>query len=183
MYPLRITRRLEAAKAWLRRQARGTERCGLVASSGAHRLKPLGLNIKDKIDAPVWFLNDQNDVRSSYYLEDVATEFDIQGLELDWIGVAWDADFWLQHGQWQYRKFKGTRWQQCNTVDSRRYLLNTYRVLLTRARQGMVLFIPEGSAADATRLPEFYDEVYEFFRFMGIPELEEIDAEITIPVL
>jgi hypothetical protein len=173
VYPLRITRQLEVAKAWLRQQARGTERCGLVASSGAHRLKPLGLNIRDKIDAPVWFLNDRADVRSSYYLEDVATEFDIQGLELDWVGVAWDADFWMQHGHWQYRKFVGTRWQQCNTPDSRRYLLNAYRVLLTRARQGMVLFIPEGSAADATRLPEFYDETYAFFRAIGIPALEE----------
>ncbi|GAB3863713.1 DUF2075 domain-containing protein [Hymenobacter segetis] len=176
VYPIRITRRLEVAKTWLRQQARGTERCGLVASSGAHRLKPLGLNIKDKIDAPVWFLNGRDDVRSSYYLEDVATEFDIQGLELDWVGVAWDADFWLQHGYWQYRKFKGTRWQQCNTADSRRYLLNAYRVLLTRARQGMILFIPEGSTADATRLPEFYDETYAFFRAIGIPELEEVPA-------
>jgi hypothetical protein len=171
VYPIRLTRDLETAKSWLRQQARGTERCGLVASSGALRLKPLGLNIRDKIDAPVWFLNDRDDVRSSYYLEDVATEFDIQGLELDWVGVAWDADFWLQHGHWQYRKFKGTRWQQCNTPDSRRYLLNAYRVLLTRARQGMVLFIPEGSTTDATRLPEYYDEVHKFFRTVGIPEL------------
>ncbi|WP_460557414.1 DUF2075 domain-containing protein [Hymenobacter daeguensis] len=172
VYPIRLTRRLETAKTWLRQQARGSERYGLVASSGAHRLKPLGLNIKDKIDAPVWFLNDRTDVRSSYYLEDVATEFDIQGLELDWVGVAWDADFWLHRGQWQFRKFKGTRWQQCNAADSRRYLLNAYRVLLTRARQGMVLFIPEGSADDVTRLPEFYKEVYQFFRAIGIPELE-----------
>ena len=171
VYPIRLTRRLEAAKTWLRQQARGNERYGLVASSGAHRLKPLGLNIKDKIDAPVWFLNDREDVRSSYYLEDVATEFDIQGLELDWVGVAWDADFWLHQGHWQFRKFKGTRWQQCNSPDSRRYLLNAYRVLLTRARQGMVLFIPEGCTTDQTRLPEFYDEVYTFFQAIGIPVL------------
>ncbi|GAB3726342.1 DUF2075 domain-containing protein [Hymenobacter agri] len=172
VYPLRLTRRLETAREWLRQHARGTERCGLVASSGAHRLKPLGLNIKDKIDAPVWFLNDQADVRSSYYLEDVATEFDIQGLELDWVGVAWDADLQLHEGQWHYQKFVGTKWQQCHTPDSRRYLLNAYRVLLTRARQGMVLFIPEGSAADPTRLPEFYQGVYDFLREVGIPELE-----------
>lgn len=173
VYPLRLTRRLETAKAWLRQHARGTERCGLVASSGAHRLKPLGLNIKDKIDAPVWFLNGRTDVRSSYYLEDVATEFDIQGLELDWVGVAWDADLRLHQGQWHYQKFVGTKWQQCHTADSRRYLLNAYRVLLTRARQGMVLFIPEGDGADATRPPEFYDEVHAFFRAVGIPELEK----------
>jgi hypothetical protein len=171
VYPLRLTRRLETAKNWLRQQARGTERCGLVASSGAHRLKPLGLNIKDKIDAPVWFLNDRTDVRSSYYLEDVATEFDIQGLELDWVGVAWDADLQLQQSQWHYQKFVGTKWQLCHTPDSRRYLLNAYRVLLTRARQGMVLFIPEGSAADPTRLPGFYAETYAFLQAVGIPEL------------
>jgi hypothetical protein len=170
-YPLRITRQLEVAKSWLKQQARGTERYGIVASSGAHRLKPLGLNIRDKIDAPVWFLNDKDDVRSSYYLEDVATEFDIQGLELDWVGVAWDADLWLSAGQWQFRKFKGTKWQNCNTVDSRRYLLNAYRVLLTRARQGMVLFIPEGKSQDPTRLPAFYHGVYEFLREVGIEEL------------
>ncbi|MDO7875701.1 DUF2075 domain-containing protein [Hymenobacter sp. ASUV-10] len=170
-YPLRITRQLDAARAWLRQQARGSERYGLVASSGAHRLKPLGLNIKDKIDAPVWFLNPADDVRSSYYLEDVATEFDIQGLELDWVGVAWDADFALRNGTWQLRKFKGTRWQQCNSADSRRYLLNAYRVLLTRARQGMVLFIPPGDTNDPTRLPEWYDETYRFFQQTGVPEL------------
>ncbi|GAB2875456.1 DUF2075 domain-containing protein [Hymenobacter ruber] len=174
VYPLCLTRRLETAREWLRQRARGTERCGLVASSGAHRLKPLGLNIKDKIDAPVWFLNDRADVRSSYYLEDVATEFDIQGLELDWVGVAWDADLRLHQGQWHYQKFVGTKWQQCHTADSRRYLLNAYRVLLTRARQGMVLFIPEGTAADPTRLPSFYQGVYEFFRAIGIPELEQV---------
>ncbi|RSK48742.1 DUF2075 domain-containing protein [Hymenobacter rigui] len=172
VYPLRITRQLAAARTWLRQQARGTERYGLVASSGAHRLKPLGLNIRDKIDAPVWFLNERDDVRSSYYLEDVATEFDIQGLELDWVGVAWDADLWLHNGQWQFRKFVGTRWQNCNTADSQRYLLNAYRVLLTRARQGMVIFIPEGSAEDPTRRPEFYQEVYAFFRAVGVPEVE-----------
>lgn len=172
VYPLRLTRNLAAAKAWLGQHARGTERCGLVASSGAHRLKPLGLNIKDKIDAPVWFLNGPADVRSSYYLEDVATEFDIQGLELDWVGVAWDADLRLHEGRWQYQKFVGTRWQQCHTPDSRRYLLNAYRVLLTRARQGMVLFVPEGSAADPTRLPEFYQGVYDFLLEVGIPELK-----------
>ena len=172
VYPLRLTRRLDAAKSWLRQQARGTERCGLVASSGAHRLKLLGLNIKDKIDAPVWFLNDRADVRSSYYLEDPATEFDVQGLELDWVGVAWDADLRLHAGQWHYQKFVGTKWQQCHSPDSRRYLLNAYRVLLTRARQGMVLFIPAGDETDPTRPPAFYQGAYEFFQAVGIPELE-----------
>ncbi|GAB3839529.1 DUF2075 domain-containing protein [Hymenobacter jeollabukensis] len=171
VYPLRVTRNLAAAKQWLQAQARGNERYGLVASSGAHRLKPLGLNIKDKIDASEWFLNDKADVRSSFYLEDVATEFDIQGLELDWVGVAWDADLSLHADGWQFRKFKGTKWQQCNAADSRRYLLNAYRVLLTRARQGMVLFIPEGCAADATRPPTYYDGVYRFFQRIGVEAL------------
>ena len=92
-YPIKLTRDLAAARAWLREQARGSERVGLVASSGASRLKPLGINVHEKIDATHWFLNGKDDVRSSHYLEDPATEFDIQGLELDWVGVCWDADF------------------------------------------------------------------------------------------
>lgn len=171
VYPLRLTRQLDTAKSWLQEQARGSERYGLVASSGAHRLKPLGLNIKDKVDVPVWFLNRREDVRSSYYLEDVATEFDIQGLELDWVGVAWDADLWLHQDQWEFRKFKGTKWQNCNSPESRRYLLNAYRVLLTRARQGMILFVPEGNATDPTRLPMWYDSTYHFLLDIGIVEI------------
>ena len=110
-YPIKLTRDLAAARAWLREQARGSERVGLVASSGASRLKPLGINVHEKIDATHWFLNGKDDVRSSHYLEDPATEFDIQGLELDWVGVCWDADFRSVNGKWAFHRFTGTKWQ------------------------------------------------------------------------
>jgi len=170
-YPVVITRNLERAKQWLRQRARGSERTGVVASSGAYRLRPLGLSVKHNIDAPIWFLNDKDDVRSSYFLEEVATEFDIQGLELDWTCVCWDGDLYFQNGQWKRRKFKGTKWQSINDVFARRYLTNAYRVLLTRARQGMVIFVPKGDLTDRTRLPEFYDGTYEYLCGLGIEEI------------
>jgi hypothetical protein len=171
-YPIAVTREIERAKAWLREKARGTERHGLVASSGAYRLKPYGVHVKSKIDPPNWFLNDKNDVRSSYFLEDVATEFDIQGLELDWTCVMWDADLRYQDGQWQYKNFRGTSWGNVNAEIRRLYLKNAYRVLLTRARQGMVIFVPKGDSQDATRKPEFYDQTAEYLIRCGIPLLD-----------
>jgi len=170
-YPIAITRDLGRAKEWLRSKARGTERFGLVASSGAMRLKPMGLNLKAKIDPVTWFLNGKDDVRSSYYLEDVATEFDIQGLELDWTCVAWDSNLYRKDGNWEYRKFTGTTWKSINGLDLRLYLKNAYRVLLTRARQGMVILLPEGSEEDPTRRPEEYDETFKYLRSIGIPEI------------
>lgn len=167
-YPIVYTRDLAAARSWLRHKARGSERFGLVASSGASRLKPQGLNVHEKIDAPTWFLNDKADVRSSYYLEDVATEFDVQGLELDWVGVCWDADLRWNGDAWQHFRFQGTRWQNVNSESRRVYLSNAYRVLLTRARQGMVIYIPPGDNSDPTRPPVFYEGVAEFFRECGI---------------
>ena len=109
-----ITRNFEVAKKWLKEKARGNERVGVIASFGARRLKPFGINIKSQIDPPVWFLNDKNDVRSSYFLEEVATEFDIQGLELDWTCVCWDSDLYIENNEWKFRKFKGTKWQNIN---------------------------------------------------------------------
>lgn len=159
-YPIVVTRDLGKAKEWLRQQARGTERIGIIASSGATRLKPYGLCTQIQINACNWFLNDKEDIRSSYYLEDVATEFDIQGLELDWTCVAWDANM-RYDGHWIYKQFKGTKWLNVNNDDVLLYLKNAYRVLLSRARQGMVLFIPEGDSMDQTRLPGFYDGVYQ----------------------
>lgn len=159
-YPIVITRDLETAKQWLRQRARGTERIGMIASSGAARLKPCGLCTQIKINACNWFLNGKDDIRSSYYLEDVATEFDIQGLELDWICVAWDANM-RYNKEWIYKQFKGTRWLNVNSAEGLLYLKNAYRVLLSRARQGMVLFIPAGDPNDQTRLPAFYDGVYQ----------------------
>jgi hypothetical protein len=170
-YPLALTRDIGQVREWLRRKARGTERYGLVASSGAIRLKPEGLNVKTAIDPVTWFLNDKDDIRSSYYLEDVATEFDIQGLELDWTGVCWDADFRRENNEWGLYAFKGTRWQDVNDQFRRTYLANAYRVLLTRARQGMVVFVPKGDEKDFTRPPKFYEETYEFLSSCGIAQI------------
>lgn len=171
-YPLYITRSFDSAKKWLGLHQRGNgERTGIVASSGAYRLKPYGINVKSKIDSKNWFLNCKEDVRSSFYLEDVATEFDIQGLELDWVCVAWDADLRRVEGKWQFKKFRGTKWQNVNKEESKLYLKNAYRVLLTRARQGMVIFIPKGCEADHTRQPGFYDETYEYLKGIGLSEI------------
>ena len=171
-YPLRITRSLQTARQWLHTMARGTERIGLVASSGALRLRPEGIFVKSSIDPANWFLNDKHDVRSSYYMEDVATQFDIQGLELDWVGACWDADMRHENGQWVPYAFKGTKWQNIGAEERRIYQLNAYRVLLTRARQGMVIFIPKGDPDDPTRPPIFYDPVWDFFKACGLAEIK-----------
>jgi hypothetical protein len=176
-FPIFITRSLAQAKAWVRGRARGTERFGLLASSGGKRLKPLGITMDVQIDPCVWFLNDAYDVRSSFYLEDAASEFDVQGLELDWTIVAWDGDLIHQADGWRYRAFKGTRWQEIRDEDARRYRLNAYRVLLTRARQGMVIVVPEGDASDPTRSPDFYDPTWQFLRAVGLPEIGHLDHE------
>jgi hypothetical protein len=171
-YPIVLTRKLDRAKLWLRTQARGTERFGLLASSGAMRLKPCGIHVKCAIEPKNWFLNGKDDIRSSYFLEDVATEFDVQGLELDWTCVAWDADFRHDGRHWMLRNFSGTKWTEVNEPYSQIYLKNAYRVLLTRARQGMVIFVPHGSEKDGTRLTAFYNGTYNYLRSIGIVELE-----------
>jgi hypothetical protein len=170
-YPLVITRDINTAREWLRKKARGTERLGLLASSGAIRLKPEGINVKAKIDPVYWFLNGKEDIRSSYYLEDVATEFDIQGLELDWTCVCWDADLRRENYEWGLYSFVGTKWQNVNNEYRKVYLANAYRVLMTRARQGMVLFVPYGDNRDHTRPNKFYDETYQFLKNCGIEEI------------
>jgi hypothetical protein len=171
-YPICLTRSLSAAKAWLRSKARGTERFGLVASSGAQRLRPEGVYVRADVDPAKWFLNGRNDVRSSYYLEDVATEFAVQGLELDWAGVCWDGDFHHNGGRWICQAFKGTKWQTMKDESRRLYLKNAYRVILTRARQGMILFVPKGDDLDMTRPSSFYDGTFELLRRCGIPVLD-----------
>jgi hypothetical protein len=133
-YPIAITRSLQAARNWLCKKARGNERFGLLASSGAYRLRPEGIHVKSSVDAPIWFLNGADDVRSSFYLEEVATEFDVQGLELDWCGVCWDADFRYSDGSFNCLSFRGTKWQKINAPERQLFLKNAYRVLLTRAR-------------------------------------------------
>ncbi len=175
-YPIVMTRNLDTARNWLKSKTRGSELMGLVASSGANRLIPEGLNIKDKISPPQWFLNGKMDVRSCQYLEGVATEYDIQGLELDWAGVCWDADFRYKKnkdeiGSWTYNNFKGTKWQKVPKLERQRYLANSYRVLLTRARQGLIIFIPKGDNEDFTRLCSFYDDTANFLKSCGIKEI------------
>ena len=170
-YPIYLTRDLTDARLWLQKIARGSERYGLIASSGANRLRPDGIWIKAKVDAPVWFLNDKSDVRSSYYLEEAASEFDIQGLELDWTCVGWDADFRRDNDDWSCFSFRGTKWQRVNAPERQLYLKNAYRVLLTRARQGMVIFLPAGDSSDPTRAPQVYDNIYEYLQLCGIPVL------------
>ncbi len=170
-YPIVMTRDIEGARQWLKEQARGTERFGMIASSGAYRLRAEGINVRAKIDPANWFLNGADDVRSAYYLEETATEFDIQGLEIDWACVCWDADLRFSNGAWSHNSFKGTRWQQVNSDIRKRYLENAYRVILTRARQGMVLFVPRGNHEDPTRIPSFYDETFAFFSLCGIQQI------------
>ena len=170
-FPIRLTRSLPTAKGWLRAQARGTERYGIVVSSQAMRLKPHAIDVRATIDPIHWFLHDREDVRSSYYLEDVATEFQVQGLELDWTCVVWDGDLRLGASGWDYYGFVGDRWQRVLKQERRRYLLNAYRVLLTRARQGMVIVIPEGDHADPTRVPAIYDPAFNVLRSAGVPIL------------
>lgn len=167
-YPICLTRNLSTAKQWVREQSQGTTRYGLLASSGALRLKPEGIFVKNDVSVENWFLNGKDDVRSSYYLEDVVSEFDIQGLELDYSIVAWDADLRFNGSEWTYFSFVGNRWQNVTSEERRLYLKNAYRVLLTRARQGMILFIPEGSDTDVTRKRSWYDEIFRYLREVGI---------------
>lgn len=170
-YPIYLTRELSEAKRWVRAAARGTERFGLLASSKAMRLKPYAIDVRVQTDPVHWFLGESSDIRSSQYLEDVATEFQVQGLELDWSIVNWDADLRFAGSHWAYHDFRGNRWQRVNIHENQAYLRNSYRVLLTRARQGMVIFVPSGDPADPTRLPEFYDPVYEYLVGLGVEAL------------
>lgn len=170
-YPILLTRDLGAAKAWLRERARGSERFGLVAYSGASRLKPEGVNVHEKVDAPTWFLNGKSDVRSSYYLEDPATEFDIQGLELDWVGLCWEANFRRRGNAWAHYGFRGTEWQAVRDPVLQAYLANAYRVLMTRGRQGLVIYVPKGDAKDPTRVPGHYEGIADYLAQCGIASL------------
>lgn len=171
-YPIVLCRSVVRAKAWLRQQARGSERFGLVVSSQAQRLRPYAINVKAPVDPVHWFLHEQDDVRSSYYLEDVATEFHVQGLELDWVGVVWDGDFRFTGDAWNHFSFVGTRWQRILANDRKAFQKNAYRVLLTRARQGMVIVVPEGDTTDPTRHPSYYDRTFSYLQQLGFPVLK-----------
>jgi hypothetical protein len=170
-YPIILTRDRIAARRWVREQARGSERYGLLASSQAQRLKAYCIDVRVNVDPVKYFLANRNDTRSSYYLEDAATEFQTQGLELDWSCVSWDADLRRSNGMWSHHNFRGDRWTVVRNAERRQYLTNAYRVLLTRARQGMAIFVPRGRKADHTLRPENYDETYEYLARIGIPEL------------
>jgi hypothetical protein len=170
-FPMAMTRSLETARRWLRDHARGNRRCGLVASSGARRLRPYGIDVKGEFDEPHWFLAGPEDVRSSHYLELAATEFQIQGLELDWVGICWDADLRVGPNGWEPWRFSGSEWCRVRQPRRMQYALNKYRVLLTRAREGMVIWVPTGDRADPTRDPVTYDAIANRLIRCGAPVL------------
>ncbi len=167
-FPIALTRDLNLAKQWVRSHARGSERFGLVASSKAQRLKPHAIDIRVDVDPVHWFLNEKEDTRSSYYLEDAATEFQVQGLELDWACVTWDGDLRFTDSGWSFHDFRGDRWTNIHKPENQNYLRNAYRVLLTRARQGMVIFVPQGDPNDPTRSSAFYDSTFSYLDNLGI---------------
>jgi hypothetical protein len=165
-----ITRDLARAKVWVKAQTRGSEQYGLLASLKAMRLKPYAIDIRVSVDPVQWFLNDRSDVRSSWYLEDCATEFQVQGLKLDWTYVTWDGDFRKAGNgpDWSYHDFRGDRWTHIHQPENRNYLKNAYRVLLTRARQGMVVFVPPGDPEDPRRAPVYYDATWRYLEAAGL---------------
>ncbi len=173
-YPIMLTRDLANAKSWLRKVSGGSERYGMICSSQAFRLRPLAIDVRAKPNIVDWFLDDITDIRSSLFLEDVATEFDIQGLELDWSCLIWDGDFQYAPDGWIQKDFSGGKWKNINAPERRAFQVNAYRVLLTRARKGMIICVPEGDRGhppDDTRRPEFYDETYKYLRSLGLKEL------------
>lgn len=173
-YPVYITRDYSAAKTWVKSQVRGSQRCGVLASSSAQRLKPEGIYVPTDIDVKNWFLAPSDDLRSSNMLEIVASEFKVQGLEIDWAIVCWDADLRRKDkNHWDHYGFRGSKWFKRKQPELQRYLVNSYRVLLTRARQGMVIFVPRGvdSEVDPTRNSAFYDGIFNYLRSCGIPTL------------
>ena len=178
-YPIVLTRSLDEAKKWLKSHVRGSERMGLLASSKAERLKAISINVRYQPDFVHWFLEDDTDIRSSNALEDTLTEFKVQGLEIDWACVAWDADLRLSkdHTSWQHFQLRsGTNWQNILKPINREYQINAYRVLLTRARQGMVIVVPKGDNGvppDETRKPEWYDTIYNYLKEIGIKDIKK----------
>lgn len=167
-YPIVLTRNLDKAKSWLRMHASGNERFGMLVSSQAERLKPYAIDVRSPMNHVKWFLDGKDDIRSSFYLEAVATEFHVQGLELDWACVSWDGDFRYGDCNWDQYSFRGNKWQRINNLSRKHYQKNAYRVLLTRARQGMVIFIPEGNIDDPTRKPAYYDSTFNYLQSLGI---------------
>ena len=186
-YPIVLTRDMVKARKWLHSKVRGTERTGVLVTKESARFKPLAVHVLPSGDenAVHWFLDDKTDVRSSNYLEDAATEIKVQGLERDYTCLLWDADMRYENGEWHFYRFNGqSKWteQIANTESKQelqKYMLNAYRVLLTRARAGMVICVPTGNPnktvsgfwEDSTRLPEFYDGTYKYLKSLGIEEI------------
>ena len=172
-YPIILTRDLDKAKEWIHKKARGTERYRLLASSEGKRLRGIGIWVPSVINHVGWFLNEKDNVDSSYFLEVAASEFKVQGLEIDYSILAWDADLRRSGEGFDYFKFRGTRWNHVNNMQQQKYLKNAYRVLMTRARQGMIIFVPSGTDPedDPTRDSAYYDDIYKYLRSCGIKEL------------
>ncbi|MBQ7431135.1 MAG: DUF2075 domain-containing protein [Butyrivibrio sp.] len=186
-YPIFLTRDMEVAKRWLHDNVRGTERTGVLITKESARFKPLGIHVlqSDVENAVHWFLEDKADTRSSNYLEDAATEIQVQGLELDYTCLLWDADMRYEDGKWHYYRFNGRdRWNEIvanseSRQEQIKYMLNAYRVLLTRARSGMIICVPAGNShktttgfwEDETRLPEYYDGTYQYLKSIGFEEI------------
>lgn len=170
-YPVVLTRNYETAKKWVKSISRGTERYELMESSKGKRLRGIGIWVPSQINHVGWFLNEKDNMNSSFYLEVAASEFKVQGLEIDYGLLAWDADFRYENNGFGYYDFKGTSWNHINTEHGKRYLKNAYRVLLTRACQDLVIFIPEGDIEDETRKNEYYDGTYMYLKEIGIEEI------------
>lgn len=184
-FPIALTRDISKAKEWIRKHQREKgenkpyQRAGVLMSSKAFRLRPLGYEIKkvgEYKKVANWFLGDVNNTESSDFLEVALSEFFVQGLELDWTIVVWDADFRAKNdvtygfSGWEYfGGFDGNKWENNNSQQD--YQLNAYRVLLTRARRGMIIVVPEGSLVDKTRAPEYYDSTYSYLKSIGLEEI------------
>lgn len=187
-YPIVLTRDMDKARKWLRAKVRGSERTGVLVTKESARFKPMAVHILPTGDenAVHWFLDDKLSVNSSNYLEDAATEIQVQGLELDYTCLLWDADMRCDHNKWRFYKFNNNKshWSELvgdteTKQDTMKYMLNAYRVLLTRARVGMVICVPKGNPnktvsgfwEDSTRLPEYYDGTYNYLKSLGIQEI------------
>jgi hypothetical protein len=176
-YLVLITRKFDVAKNWVKKKARGTERYGLLASSEGKRLRAEGIWVPSEINHVGWFLNEKDNVDSSYYLEVAASEFKVQGLEIDYAVLAWDADLRYTSNGFEYFKFIGTKWNHVNQEQRQHYLKNAYRVLMTRARQGLIIYIPEGDEEDSSRLTEYYEGTYQYLKHVGIKEILKVGDE------
>jgi hypothetical protein len=177
-FPIFLTRSLDVARAKLKRESLGNSQFGLVGSSGAARLRAEGLEPSSDFHAAYpwrhWYLAGRGDIRSSYNCEVFATEFEIQGLELDWIGLCWSGDFIWSGETWVGRSLhfgRQSKWGLLRKIEKQQFRRNAYRVLMTRARQGMVIYVPTGDMQDPTRLPSELNDTAEFLSRCGVTPL------------